>query len=97
MLAAERYTLQNTLQWGLFRAHCDKASESSSTGSRFLHVTLAALEALPILSQLVSLVEYVVASIFLRLSAAPTPKEPPVAPKVDVISPPPIPAEPKKE
>jgi hypothetical protein len=87
MLATERYTLSNTLQWGLFRAHYEKASENSSTGSKILHITLAALEALPILSQLVSLVEYAVASIFLRLSTATIPKEPPVAPKVDVITP----------
>jgi len=57
------YTISNALLWGNCLAHCQKASQGA-LGSRLVHVIITCLEALPIIGQIASLIEYLIVQAF---------------------------------
>ncbi len=71
MLPTPAYTLSNALSWGLCKSHFDQANLTSSKGIK--HLSLALLETLPILSQIVSLIELVAVNIFQALTSVSVP------------------------
>jgi hypothetical protein len=54
-------TITDALTWGNFRGHCQKSAQGS-LGSRIVHVIIAAIEFLPIISQIASLMEFFICS-----------------------------------
>jgi len=72
------YTLYNALLWGNFRAHCDKICKVK-WGGRVVHVICAALEFLPVISQIISLFEMAV------MRCCGCMKSQPSEPKISVI------------
>ena len=54
------YTIKNALLWGNFKGHCLRAQEGS-LGNRIVHVLIAAAELLPVISQIASLFEMLIA------------------------------------
>lgn len=55
-LRYDDYTVKNALSWGNFMGHCNGASQGPWSG-RVVHVIIAALEVIPIVSQIISLFE----------------------------------------
>lgn len=65
LLSNEVNTFKNAMTWGIFKEHCDQVQHGKlSNGAKCFHVTMGALEFLPVLSQLISLIEYCVNKIF---------------------------------
>jgi hypothetical protein len=59
-LRNEDYSVKNCLLWGVFAEHCkaaDQARQGKAYGKIFKHAVLAALQLLPIIGQIVSLIE----------------------------------------
>lgn len=59
MLSTNSYNLQNALCWGLCYQHYKEAYHQGCTLAGAVHLTCALLETLPILSQIVSLIELI--------------------------------------
>lgn len=59
-LQYHEYTLKNSLYWGNFSAHLHKATQGS-LGERIVHAVIALIEAPPILGQIASLFESIIA------------------------------------
>lgn len=57
------YSCKNALLWGNFAGHCKKAGEGS-LGNRIVHVLIAAIEFLPIISQISSICEKLIIENF---------------------------------
>lgn len=57
------YTLCRAFSWGNFVGHCKKASEGSLK-NRVVHAIIACAELLPIVSQIASLIEYLIIHSF---------------------------------
>lgn len=55
------YTWENALFWGNFAKHCEKASKGT-LGDRIVHTLIAAVEVLPIVGQIASICEKIIAS-----------------------------------
>ena len=62
-LSVGNYTVLNALLWGNFSGHCLKAEGESSWKLRVVHIAIAAIELLPVISQIVSLVELILAKL----------------------------------
>lgn len=64
-LPRENCTFKNAMLWGNFRGHCNTLKSGElSTKAKCFHITMAVLETLPILSQLISVIEFVANNIF---------------------------------
>ena len=66
LLDHQDYTIRNALTWGNCLAHYQKArvSEESSYSQRISHGSIALIEAIPIIGQIISLFEMAIASPF---------------------------------
>lgn len=65
LLSNEVYTFKNAMTWGICKEHCSQVQKGKlSNGASCFHISMAVLEAFPILGQIVSLVEYCVNKIF---------------------------------
>lgn len=60
------YSWKSVLGWGTFVGHCKEAHFQKSHCKRFVHITLACMEFLPIISQIVSIFEKLIVSLALR-------------------------------
>ncbi len=80
-LSQSDYTIRGALVWGNCLKHA-RASRTSQGKEKIIHITLAALEALPLLGQLIALVEYAAQKYFAKTSAVekkpPMPKPAPI-------------------
>lgn len=64
-LSNDACTFKNAMTWGIFKEHCHQVKSGKlSNGAKCFHITMAALELFPILSQIVSLVELCFNKIF---------------------------------
>lgn len=54
------YSWDKVLLWGTFVGHCKKASNEKGNCKRFIHITIALIEFLPIISQIASIVEKII-------------------------------------
>lgn len=63
-LPATDYTLKNALLWGNFSLHCQKACHGT-WGKRVVHVIICVAEFLPVVSQIASLFEMIIAKYLL--------------------------------
>lgn len=50
-------TLENALQWGICRSHFYQAQIQTQWGDRIVHLVLGIIEAIPVIGQIVSLIE----------------------------------------
>lgn len=66
------YNLRNALLWGNCFAHYRKASQGC-LGHRVIHVIIASVEALPLLGQIASLMEYLIVHVFSKKEASSSP------------------------
>lgn len=51
------YTIRHALTWGIFQGHCQQARSHTEWRGRLVHGLIAAVELLPIIGQIVSLLE----------------------------------------
>ena len=63
-LKSDDYTWEKALLWGNFLGHCNKVKEESSFQGRLIHVLIAAIELLPIISQISSIFEMIIVNHF---------------------------------
>lgn len=63
-LKQDDYTWENALLWGNFIEHCKRVKEETSLQGRVIHVLIAAIELLPIISQISSLFEMIIVNNF---------------------------------
>jgi len=56
-LKDQDYTWKNALLWGNFSKHCLQAKNSTNWGSRIIHSLIAAIELIPVISQISSILE----------------------------------------
>ena len=71
-LPLQEYTISNALLWGNCQSHWHVfKAESNWSGKTVVHVTLASIEALPVIGQFVSLIEMVAAWIFALVPVRP--------------------------
>lgn len=67
LLLNKDYTIYNALTWGNCLNHARRAwTPAASCCQRIFHVTIAAIELIPIVSQITSLFEMIIASLFKR-------------------------------
>lgn len=62
----ENCTVRNALLWGMCRSHLYQVRVQSQLHSRIVHLVLAILEAIPVIGQIVSLIELKIVQICIR-------------------------------
>lgn len=60
MLHTKSYNMRDALAWGLCSKHYEEASHLGVSCSGAKHLTLAVLETIPVLSQIVSLIDFII-------------------------------------
>jgi hypothetical protein len=65
LLYEENYTLWSAVSWGIWREHLERFRYTKWSGKGVWNLTFVILELIPVISQIISLFEYIIRKILL--------------------------------